>query len=135
MVIPPSVPGNTNPPDEWPRNPLNNYSGSQADGRHSSFTGPLPPPFPPGVNTNPGLFDPHNQPILHGNPYGPSGTEAAPNCQAGQTGYAFGEALLPGQQFENPTFGIPNIAQAAGVPPLGKTDMFIRQNGAREFAP
>ena len=58
-----------------------------------------------------------------------------PNCQAGQTGYALGEALLPGQSPDNPTFGVPNIAKAAGVPPLGKTNLFLEQNGDRVFGP
>jgi virulence factor Mce-like protein len=163
-VVPPGVPGATSPPDEWPANPLNNYSGGQADGRHSTSPGidltpPLPsPPFPPGfpgANQNAGIFDPlpanpddpdgpagpvtadpaddHVQPILHGNPYGPSGTKQAPNCQAGQTGYALGEALLPNQNPDNPTFGVQNITASAGVPPVGTTDLFLTQRGDRIF--
>jgi ABC-type transporter Mla subunit MlaD len=158
-VVPPGVPGATSPPDEWPANPLNNYSGGQADGRHSTSPGlGLPsPPFPPGLGGNPnaGVFDPlpanpddpkpadptvnadpnddHVQPILHGNPYGPSGTKEAPNCQAGQTGYALGEALIPNQNPDNPTFGVQNITAAAGVPPVGTTDLFLTQLGDRIF--
>jgi phospholipid/cholesterol/gamma-HCH transport system substrate-binding protein len=132
-VIPPAVPGATNSPSEWPFNPMDNYAGGQGNGRHSLNPGGLPPPFPPGANTEVGKFDPYGIPILHGNPYGPSGTASSPNCQAGQTGYALGEALLPGQSPDNPTFGIPNIAQAGGVPNLGTTDLFLRQNGERIF--
>ena len=49
-------------------------------------------------------------PILHGNPYGPAITNGQPNCQAGQTGYALGEDLIPGQSADNPTFGVTQIA-------------------------
>ena len=41
--------------------------------------------------------------------------------------------MIPGQSKDNPTFGVQNIAQAAGVPPLGRTDLFLRQNGDRIF--
>jgi len=113
-----------NTPHEYPRNPLDNYAGAQADGRYSDAA------TEPGTQ---GLFDPHLQPIIHGNPYGPSGTEQAPNCQAGQTGYALGELLSPGQPPSNPAFGVQNISQAAGVPPLGRTDLFLTQEGQRVF--
>ena len=106
----------------YPRNPLDNYSGGQADGRLSDLAVP-----------NPGQFEPYDQPILHGNPYGPSGTEAAPNCQAGQTGYALGEALSPGQGPDNPAFGVRNVGQATGLGPLGRTDLFLTQDGDRIF--
>jgi ABC-type transporter Mla subunit MlaD len=75
------------------------------------------------------------QPILHAPAYGPSGTEAAPNCQAGQFGYILGEALSQNQHRDNPSFGIYNIAGGIpGAAPFGKTDIFLRQNGLREFA-
>ena len=130
-VIPPGIAGSTTL-NEPPRNPMDNYSGGQGDGRWASS-------FFAGGNA--GLFDPLNSsptahdgiPILHGNPYGPSVTDGQPNCQAGQTGYALGEALIPGQSKDNPTFGVQNIAKAAGVPPLGKTDLFLEQNGDRIF--
>ena len=73
------------------------------------------------------------QPILHGGPYGPAGTEAAPNCQAGQYGYGRGEALSPGQHFDNPSFGIQNISKQLGTAPLGRTDLFLEQDGTRDF--
>jgi virulence factor Mce-like protein len=138
-VLPPSIAGSTTP-NSPPRNPMDNYSGGQGDGLYSS--NPLAVPDP----TMRGMFDalPANDndaadkvaiPILHGNPYGPAVTGGQPDCQAGQTGYALGEALLPGQGKNNPTFGVPNIAKAAGMPPLGKTDLFLQQNGDRIFGP
>jgi virulence factor Mce-like protein len=118
------VPGLTTPPDEWPMNALDNYAGGQANGRHTKF--PLVPA--------PGEFDPHAQPILHGNPYPASfGTKANPNCQNGQTGYPLGEALSPGQKPDNPTFGVSQVNTALGIPPLGKTDLFLMKNGSRRF--
>ena len=132
-VIPPAIIGSTtlNKP---PRNPMDNYSGGQGDGRISSN-----PVFVPAPQR--GLFDPLNSsagahdgvPILHGSPYGPAVTDGKPNCQAGQTGYPLGQALIPGQDKDNPTFGVQNIAQAGGLPPLGKTDLFLEQNGNRIF--
>jgi ABC-type transporter Mla subunit MlaD len=136
-VIPPHIVGTTTP-EHFPRNPMDNYSGGQGDGRLTS--NPLVNP------SHPGLFDalPVNDsdpadteavPILHGNPYGPAVTDGQPNCQAGQTGYALGEALIPGQGKDNPTFGVQNVAKAAGMPPLGKTDLFLEQDGTRIFGP
>jgi ABC-type transporter Mla subunit MlaD len=140
-LIAPGVPGLTTP-QEFPRNPLNDYSGSQADGRYSDIYKTPPGSF---ISPNGGLFDPLPandgapndeivQPILHGSPYGPAGTDSAPNCQAGQYGSPIGELLSPGQGKDNPTLGAYNVAQAAGVPPFGRTDLFLRQNGVREFA-
>jgi ABC-type transporter Mla subunit MlaD len=136
-VIPPHIVGTTTP-EHFPRNPMDNYSGGQGDGRLTS--NPLVNP------SHPGLFDalPVNDsdpadteavPILHGNPYGPAVTDGQPNCQAGQTGYPLGEALIPGQGKDNPTFGVQNVAKAAGMPPLGKTDLFLEQDGTRIFGP
>jgi len=133
-VLPPTVPGGTTP-QSLPRNPMDNYSGGQADGRFSSspLAGPKAGMFDPlpADDNNPG--DTAVIPILHGNPYGPSGTDAQPNCQAGQTGYALGEALIPNQSPDNPTFGVQDISKAAGVAPLGRTDLFLQQNGDRVF--
>ncbi len=133
-VIPPTIAGTTSP-NSPPRNPMDNYSGGQGDGRYTSN---------PIAGPNAGIFDalPANDgnasddvaiPILHGNPYGPSVTDGQPNCQAGQTGYALGEALIPGQTKDNPTFGVQNLTKAAGVAPLGKTDLFLEQDGTRLF--
>jgi virulence factor Mce-like protein len=130
-VIPPAIVG-SNTPSTPPRNPMDNYSGGQGDGRLSDLA------------STPGVFDalPANDgnpadttavPILHGNPYGPALTNGQPNCQAGQTGYALGEALIPGQNKNNPTFGVQNVTKAAGVASLGRTDLFLEQNGNRLF--
>jgi ABC-type transporter Mla subunit MlaD len=116
------TPGATSPPPEWPRNPLDNYAGGSADGRHSSL-GPTP-----------GLFDPSTQPILHANPYGPSGTASAPNCQPGQTGYVLGNFPSPGQRPQDPAFGVRDISAATGIPKLGQSDVFWFKNGTRTFA-
>jgi virulence factor Mce-like protein len=115
-------PPNLFTPTEWPMNPIDNYSGGQTNGRNSIIS-----------LANPGVFLPREQPIQHGNPYAPSGTEQEPNCQTGQTGYPLGEALLPGQSPSSPAFSVRNITEAAGVPPLGKTDILIQQNGQRSF--
>src|SRR3954469_4918782 len=131
-VVGPAIAGSTSP-NTLPRNPMDNYSGGQGDGRFSSS--PLVPASDQGV------FSPLNSdaaahdgiPILHGNPYGPAVTDGKPNCQSGQTGYPLGESLLPGQSPDNPTFGPSNVAKAGGVPPLGKTDIFLTQDGDRLF--
>src|SRR5215216_3700871 len=135
-VIPPGIAGSL-APNALPRNPMDNYSGAQGDGRFSSNPVLVPP-------DDRGVFDPLNStptahdgiPILHGNPYGPAVTDGRPNCQAGQTGYALGEAPLPGQDPDNPTFGVSQVAgegSLAGVPELGRTDVFLEQNGDRIF--
>jgi hypothetical protein len=103
-------------------NPIDNYSGGQSNGRNSTAS-----------LADPGVFLSRHQPILHGSPYAPSGSKASPNCQGGQAGYALGDARLPNQAKSNPTLGVPNITAAAGVPPLGQTDLFIQQNGQRSF--
>jgi ABC-type transporter Mla subunit MlaD len=137
-VIPPSIAGTTSP-GSFPRNPMDNYSGGQGDGRISSnfLAGSSAGVFSPlNGPPNGGMFPGYQNnaiPILHGNPYGPSVTDGQANCQAGQTGYALGEALIPGQTKDNPTFGVQNVAKAGGVPPLGKTDLFLEQDGKRDF--
>ena len=131
-VIPPAIVGSTTL-DKPPRNPMDNYSGGQGDGRWADSV------FVPADKK--GYFDPLNSsptehdgiPILHGEPYGPAVTNGQPNCQAGQTGYPLGEALIPGQPRDNPTFGVQNISQAGGVAPLGRTDLFLEQDGTRQF--
>jgi ABC-type transporter Mla subunit MlaD len=139
-VIPPSIAGTTSP-GSFPRNPMDNYSGGQGDGRFSSNPVLVPAAdqgkfSPLNGPVNGGMFPGYQNngiPILHGNPYGPSVTDGQANCQAGQTGYALGEALIPGQEKNNPTFGVQNVTKAAGVPPLGKTDLFLEQDGTRDF--
>jgi ABC-type transporter Mla subunit MlaD len=147
-VLPPHIPG-TLTPGEQPRNPMDNYSGGQGDGRytsnpvagagHAGVFDPLPanPDDPDGAGPQqPDPADEVGVPILHGNPYGPSVTNGEPNCQAGQTGYALGEALIPGQDPDNPTFGVQQVAgpgSLSGTPSLGKTDLFLTQQGDRIF--
>jgi ABC-type transporter Mla subunit MlaD len=142
-VIPPSIAGTTTP-STLPRNPMDNYSGGQGDGLFSS--NPLagnnaemfsPLNGPPNGGTFPG-YQNNGIPILHGNPYGPAVTDGQPNCQAGQTGYVLGQDLIPGQQKDNPTFGVQQIAgpgAASGQPALGKTNVFLEQDGTRIFGP
>ena len=139
-VIPPSIAGTTSP-TTLPRNPLDNYSGGQGDGRFSSnfLAGSNAGKFsplngPPNGGTLPG-YQNNGIPVLHGNPYGPALTDGQPNCQAGQTGYVLGEGLIPGQSRDNPTFGVQNVTKAAGMPPLGKTNLFLEQDGTRVFGP
>jgi hypothetical protein len=132
-VVGPAIAGSSSP-NTLPRNPMDNYSGGQGDGRFSSNPVLVPP-------ADQGVFSPLNSaadahdgiPILHGEPYGPTVTDGKPNCQSGQVGYPLGETLLPGQSPDNPTFGPSNISKAGGVPPLGKTDLFLTQNGDRLF--
>ena len=144
-LIGPGVPG-LSAPDHFPRNHLLSGAGSQADGRFSDIYDrpPTPPKDPPA-----GRFDPFfpniddaadpaddvEQPILHGSPYGPTGTESAPNCQSGQYGLPMGELLQPGQLRDSPVFGNTNVAARAGVPPYGRTDMFLPQNGGTAAQP
>jgi hypothetical protein len=118
---------------------MDNYSGGQGDGRLSNLAS-TPGEFaplngPPNGGTLPG-YQNNGIPILHGNPYGPAITNGQPNCQPGQTGYALGDDRIPGQTVDNPTFGVSQIAgdgAASGVKALGKTDLFLQQNGDRVF--
>ena len=139
-LIGPGFPGTTTP-DEFPRNPLSNYAGGAADGRYSDI---YDRPITPAKDPPAGLFDPLfandsdpadevAQPIVRGSAYGPVGTDAAPNCQSGQVGAPIGELLAPGQPRDNPAIGPYDISQATGGPLAGRTDLFLRQNGVREF--
>jgi phospholipid/cholesterol/gamma-HCH transport system substrate-binding protein len=144
-VIGPAFPGALGSPADLPWNPIDNYAGEQANGRYSkqaqgnnaTLFDALPSnPDDPDGGGGPATANPDDevsQFILHGNPYGPAGTSSAPGCQAGQTGYGLGQALLPGQQKRSPVFGIADIAKAGGVGNLGKTDLFIEQDGTRLF--
>jgi phospholipid/cholesterol/gamma-HCH transport system substrate-binding protein len=62
-----------------------------------------------------GEFKPHENPILHGNPYGPAiDKNGRADCQGGQVGYPLGEDLVPGQSPSNPTYGVPDIPGSRG---------------------
>jgi phospholipid/cholesterol/gamma-HCH transport system substrate-binding protein len=145
-VLGPGIVGSTSPQSP-PRNPIDNYAGRQSDGRLSNLAPPAP------ISGGPGFFDPLNHtdpldpeavtahngvPLLHGNPYAPAGLDASgqPNCQSGQTGYVLGDDRIPGQPKNSPVFGVSQIAgagSASGVPALGRTDLFLQQNGDRVF--
>jgi ABC-type transporter Mla subunit MlaD len=96
---------------------LGGYSGLQANGKAGQ------------LSSAPGEFQPYELPILHGNPYGPSGQQGTnADCQAGQTGYALGQFRVPGQGADNPTFGIPDLPGSRGP-----TTVFWDQNGNRQL--
>jgi ABC-type transporter Mla subunit MlaD len=143
-LIGPGVPGLATP-DHMPRNHMIQYAGSGGDGRYSDiYDAPITPEkdvpagyFDPLIEDDPGqpadVAADAEQPILKGGPYGPTGTEASPNCQAGQYGSPVGEALSPGQMKDFPGFGITNVSQQLGTPPFGRTDLFLTQTGDRIF--
>jgi ABC-type transporter Mla subunit MlaD len=117
----------TNAPSPFPstitlpgevQTPLGGYSGLQANGRAWS----------PNVAEG-GEFDPYNLPILHGNPYGPTGQKGTnADCQTGQTGYPLGALPVPGQSPDTPAFGVSDIPGSRGP-----TTLFYDQNGQREL--
>lgn len=90
------------------------YSGAQANGRSD-------------LATSKGLFEPHELPILHANPGGPTGQDGR-NCQPGQTGYVLGKLQVPGQSNANPAVIVPDLP---GDP--GPTDLYFKRNGDREL--
>jgi ABC-type transporter Mla subunit MlaD len=94
--------------------PLGGYSGIQSNGRDFSPTDP-----------NGGTFNPFSDPIAEGHPYGPTGQKNA-DCQAGQSGYFFGDLRIPGQAPSNPAEGIPDIPGSRGP-----TTVYTEQNGTR----
>jgi ABC-type transporter Mla subunit MlaD len=133
--------GGTTGPAEGPlqQGPLNGYSGIQANGRPKAFV--------PSTETPPGVFDPHQLPILHGNSYAPTGQPNSvvrnyagklgvsgfspnyneyPDCQPGQTGYPLGNFPAPGQDPANPAQILANLPGSRGV-----TDLFFDANGNR----
>ncbi|MDQ3758372.1 MAG: MlaD family protein [Actinomycetota bacterium] len=106
------------PPGEESQGPIAAYSGIQANGRYGDFA---PPPHQPGE------FDSEANPILHGNPYGPTGQDGD-DCQAGQSGYLLGELRIPGQPKSNPAVAVQDIPGSRGV-----TDLFYDEGGERTF--
>jgi phospholipid/cholesterol/gamma-HCH transport system substrate-binding protein len=133
-VLPPVVPG-LSTPQSLPRNPMDNYSGGQADGRYSSniLAGAKAGMFDPLPADDGAPGDTSAIPVLHGPAYFPIGDPDNPNCLAGQIGYPLGESLLPGQSPSNPAMGVADPVGAAGMPPVGRTDLFLQQNGDRVF--
>ncbi len=92
---------------------LGGYSGIQSNG----IAGALSP--------NAGKFDPFSTPITQGHPYGPTGQHNA-DCQAGQSGYFFGDLRLPGQAANNPAEGLPDLPGSRGP-----TTVFTKRDGTR----
>ncbi|MDX6586386.1 MAG: phospholipid/cholesterol/gamma-HCH transport system substrate-binding protein [Solirubrobacterales bacterium] len=105
-----TVPGETH-------GPVAGYSGIQATGKH----GPVPNPLEDN------LFDPEDQPIVHGNPYGPTGQDGS-DCQGGQSGYLLGELRIPGQPVSNPSVAVADIPGDRGP-----TTLYYDENGDRTF--
>jgi hypothetical protein len=98
--------------------PLGGYSGLQANGRAYD------PNVPEG-----GEFDPYHLPILHGNPYGPTGQKGTnDDCQGGQNGYPLGSLPVPGQ---DPAVPVSVVSDLPGT--RGPTTLFYNQNGGREL--
>jgi ABC-type transporter Mla subunit MlaD len=93
--------------------PIGGYSGIQSNG-----IGGL-------LSSAPNKFAPFSNPIAEGHPYGPTGQKNA-DCQAGQTGYFFGDLRIPGQAPSNPAQGIPDLPGSRGP-----TTVFTEQNGTR----
>jgi ABC-type transporter Mla subunit MlaD len=75
-------------------------------------------------------FYPHELPILHGNPYAPTGQpqfsdpsqsdprfsgEPLPDCQPGQSGYALGRFPVAGQAADAPAVAVSDLPGARGV--------------------
>jgi len=91
------------------------YSGLQANGK-AGLAAP-----------SPGEFEPEELPIFHANPAAPTGQDGS-DCQPGQTGYARGELLSPGQPKSNPAFAVRDIPGDRGV-----TDVYYNRDGSRTF--
>ena len=114
-------PGANPPPNDFydgqdiPMGPLADYSGVQANGRRT--TAPIVP--------QPGIFDPHVQPIFHGGAYGPAvaDKQGRPNCLGGQTGYPLGVLRVPGQAASNPTIATPAAGYLAGPTYAGRNHL------------
>ena len=97
--------------------PVGGYSGIQATGKH----GPLPNPAEDGV------FDPEGLPIVHGNPYGPTGQDGS-DCQGGQSGYLLGQLRIPGQPVSNPSVAVADIPGDRGP-----TTLYYDEGGTKTF--
>lgn len=91
--------------------PVGGYSGIQANGRSA-------------IN---GMFNPHHLPILHANPYAPTGQDGS-DCQPGQTGYLKQELRVAGQPKSNPAVVAPDIPGSRGP-----TTLYWNNDGTREW--
>ncbi len=97
--------------------PVAGYSGVQATGKHGALPNPA----------DDGLFDPTEIPIVHGNPYGPTGQDGS-DCQGGQSGYLLGDLRIPGQPASNPSVAVSDIPGSRGP-----TDVYFDDSGARTY--
>ena len=70
-------------------------------------------------------FEPRELPIFHGDVARPGGQDGS-DCQAGQTGYAQGQALSPGQPVSNPAVAVSDLPGDRGP-----TTAFWEQDGTR----
>jgi len=96
--------------------PLGGYSGISANGRAYS------PTVPEG-----GMFEPYDLPILHGNPYGPTGQKGTgADCQQGQVGYPLGDLRVPGQPPNVPAVAVSDLPGSRGP-----TTLYFTQDGQR----
>jgi ABC-type transporter Mla subunit MlaD len=130
------------PQDAFVQAPLDGYSGRQSNG----ITGPI---GDPEAGVPPDQFAPHSIPILHGNPYGPTGQpndvvrnyapqqnipgytrnySEYPDCQPGQSGYPLGGYRVPGLPKWNPAYGTSNIPGSRGI-----TNAYWGANHKRTF--
>ena len=115
--VPVTIPGMTH-------GPVAGYSGIQATGKH----GPVPDPTKDGLFDPAGEDDDHNgMPIVHGNPYGPTGQDGS-DCQGGQSGYLLGELRIPGQPKSNPSVAVADIPGDRGP-----TTLFFDENTQRTY--
>ena len=106
--------------------PVAGYSGVQALGQR----GEAPEPGQDRV------FAPEEQPIVHGNPFGPTGQKGTnADCQGGQSGYFQGELPIPGQPADNPSVGVNDIPGSRGPTTLYYGKDAIQPDGSvlREF--
>src|SRR5690606_11883654 len=91
--------------------PVGGSAGIQANGRSA-------------IN---GMFNPHHLPILHANPYAPTGQDGS-DCQPGQTGYLKQELRVAGQPKSNPAVVAPDIPGSRGP-----TTLYWNNDGTREW--
>jgi len=91
---------------------MDRYSGLAANGR----AGTLSP--------NPGEFQPHELPILHGPTYQPAvDSNGNADCQSGQVGYLLGNLRAPGQPASHPEIIVNNQPGNAGPTFAGRASV------------
>ena len=91
---------------------MDRYSGLASNGR----AGTLSP--------NPGEFQPHTLPILHGPTYQPAvDSNGNADCQSGQVGYLLGNLRQPGQPANHPEIIVNNQPGNAGPTFAGRASV------------